>query len=75
MSIQQIAQTLESPELKKEEKLTGARALWAQILPGVVAGTSAGVITGAAIYAAIQRETNFKTLIHPLKFSNNRISN
>jgi|GEM_PF-7016466 hypothetical protein len=65
MAIQQIAQTLESPELKKEETLTGARALWAQILPGVVAGTSAGVITGAAIYAAIQRETNFKTLIHP----------
>lgn len=65
MSIQQIAQTLESPELKKGETLTGARALWAQILPGVVAGTSAGVITGAAIYAAIQRETNFKTLIHP----------
>jgi len=65
MSIQQIAQTLESPELKKGETLTGARELWAQILPGVVAGTSAGVITGAAIYAAIQRETNFKTLIHP----------
>ena len=65
MSIQQIAQTLESPELKKGETLTGARALWAQILPGVVAGTSAGVITGAAIYAAIQRETKFKTKIHP----------
>lgn len=70
MAFTQIAQTIEAPAPKDEKdkgelKNDNTRQLWAKIIPGVVAGASSSIILSQAILAAIQRESNFKSFLHP----------
>ena len=70
MAFTQIAQTIEAPAPKDEKdkgelKDDNTRQLWAKIIPGVVAGASSSFILSQAILAAIERESNFKSFLHP----------